>query len=407
MIDKHVAPLVFLLNGTLVSLEINPEMTALDLLHDTLKMSGTKEGCKEGDCGACTIAVGTLDEHDSISFKAINSCILPALRLHGTHVITIEGLKSQGTLHIIQQHIVNEHGIQCGFCSPGIILSFFALFASNPHPTMEEIEIALSGNICRCTGYEGIREAGKAVTYHLEGLDNKKVASLIIPEYVGATIDTLRHIPSHKGLSSYQIPKSLKEYEAIASSIDSFSVQCGATDLQVRRNLTVSHDSETIVDISQIAELHDMKVKENRLIIGSSLTITTIMEHELMLRYFPEIRQCALVMASTQIRNVASVAGNIANASPIGDASIFFLALNADITLYRAQTGTKETLPLSTFFISYKKTKLNLKDLICSLSIPIIEKIEGGHTDYLFSQNVKTKTSRYCNSQLGISHGSL
>ncbi len=377
--------LEFLLNGKRQILDIASDLSALQMLKHHFHLMGTKEGCGEGDCGACTVAIGSPVD-GTVEFKAVASCILPAVKLQGKHLITIEGLGDHTHLHRIQEHIINAHGIQCGFCSPGIILSFFALFASRSRPTMEEIDIALQGNICRCTGYEGIRKAGKSLTESLKGLDEVELARSIVPSYVAETLDILTSIEDRSGTASYRIPHTLKEFTAMTKETANGVLLSGGTDVQVQIRQKKIPKGTPLIDISRIEELKYITVKDNVLCIGSQNSITGCSEHPLVREHLPELVRLAPLMASTQIRNLATIAGNMANASPIADTTVLLLALGASLTILRHQTGIQEQVPLDSFFLGYRETALGPSDLIVEIRVPLA----GEKSEVRFSHFEKT-----------------
>ena len=194
--------------------------TALEVLRGELGLTGTKETCSEGDCGACTVALGELAD-ELLVYRAVNSCILPAARLHGRHVITVEGLAAGGQLHVIQQQLLDHHAVQCGFCTPGIVMSLFCLFLERPDPDEAGILEALEGNLCRCTGYVTIRAAARAVAAHLTAAGGE-ARGLVLPAYAADMERRLRAFgeplratdtPNAAGrpLAGYHVPENLWE----------------------------------------------------------------------------------------------------------------------------------------------------------------------------------------------------
>lgn len=385
--NKETTQVEFLLNGEHHSIQLDPGISTLNMLKNHFLLMGTKEGCGEGDCGACTVAIGSL-VNNKLEFRAIASCIYPAIKLQGKHLITIEGLGNHTKLHVIQKHIIDSYGVQCGFCSPGIIMSFFALFARNVHPSMEEVEIALQGNICRCTGYEGIRNAGTTLINQFTDVPDEKLSKLIVPNYVFKTLHILNEIPTNPGTRTYHVPHTLQEFLSIADSGEPIILISGGTDIQVQMKQQKISKGKSLVDISRIAELHFIREENEILYIGSQLSISACVEHPLVRRYVPEFYRVTKLMASTQIRNVATIAGNLANASPIGDSTVLLLALNASVGILRHHSKKVERVMLRDFFIAYKKTSLEPGDLLIDIGIPL-------HTDIEIRRSVHfEKTSR-------------
>lgn len=384
---EQMITIQYYLNGNRQEHQIPAGITVLDMLHQYHKAFGTKKGCREGDCGACTVAVGEwLDGH--FIYQAIASCIYPAIKLHGKHLITIEGLAKVDSLHLIQEKIVNHHGAQCGYCTPGIIMSLFCLFAMKAVPTNREISLALEGNICRCTGYEGIRKAGQAVVKTLE--DNPDDwESEILPYYArDVEQELLRTISSRSPVMSeeenqeednerayspvpvaaYYMPATMEELFSLLNRFDHATVIAGGTDIYVGINAGRVR-ADRLVDISMIDGLSEIEVNSDVIRIGSQVRISRVIEHEGLLSVYPVFKSVGDQVASRQIRNAATIAGNIANASPIGDFSVLLLALDASVEL-QGEKG-RRVIPLSDFFIDYKKTDLKRHEIISAVEIPV------------------------------------
>lgn len=370
----------FFLNGQECSYPVKPDQTALDMIRNGLGMTGTKEGCSEGDCGACTIALGTL-YNGRIKYQAVTSCILPAVKIHGKHVITIEGLARAGKLHPIQQAILENRATQCGFCTPGVIMSLFCLFASDRNPSAEQINAALEGNLCRCTGYESIRRAALQVS---EGLRKKLISAAkdILPEYetqVRRGLASIKAGPQALELSgdggtgtkAYHAPKTLPELFSILrrfKSCHQYRLISGGTDVMVDRNIK-RLVPENLVDISGIAALDGIRLEGRSLSIGANVTLSQILESSLVARKLPVLAHTASQMASAQVRNVATLAGNLANASPIADGVVLMLALGSSLRL--ASPRGSRTVPIDEFYRSYRKTCLGEREIITRIYVPL------------------------------------
>lgn len=343
-------PLIsFFLNRDRVEADVGPDLNVLTFLREQAGLTGAKEGCSEGDCGACTIVVG--DRQDGrMRYRAVNSCLMPATRLHGKHVITIEGLADGGQLHPLQQAILDHHATQCGFCTPGVIMSLFGLFAENPTPTREDVVRALEGNLCRCTGYASIRNAALALAEQMKGR-----SGWLMPAYCADVARQLQPVPRGHGVGSF------------ADSADSGSVLAGGTDLMVavnRRDLSLNG----YVDLAGPAELSRWQLKDDCLELGAGLTLTEVRTCEPVREHFPALAEAIRQMGSEQVRNAATLAGNVANASPIADGTVVLLALAARLVL-RSGSGERR-LPLDAFFRAYKQTALQAGEVIVAIELP-------------------------------------
>lgn len=377
----------FYLNGQLQKNTVSAGITVLDMLHKYHKAFGTKIGCKEGDCGSCTVAIGEWI-YGHFVYQSVASCIYPAEKLYGKHLITIEGLSRVDSLSLIQKKIVNHHGVQCGYCTPGIIMSFFCLFAMKSIPTKKEISLALEGNICRCTGYEGIRKAGLAVVEQLKN-NPEDWESKILPFYAKEVEQILYKLNQTDSfvpfmevdsavsnnrendpmpVRTYHVPKTIEEFFSITGKLDNSTVIAGGTDLYVSINAGRLRP-ENLVDITRIEGLAAITVLPELIRIGSQARISRIIEHKELVSTYPIFKTMGDLVASRQIRNTATIAGNIANASPIGDFSVLLLALGASVELQSSKG--KRSISLSDFFISYKKTALQKHEIITAVVIPV------------------------------------
>ncbi len=345
-------------NGRPARLHVPPFEPALYVLRERLGLTGTKEGCAEGDCGACTVALGTR-RNGEVHFRAVNSCLLPAARLHGRYVVTVEGLAGPSRLHPIQQALLDYHAVQCGFCTPGLVMSIFCLLAEHRSPTDEEVAAALEGNICRCTGYESIRAAVRS----LRGGSRKD----IIPDYLSG-IASIPAATDHDACSGngFHAPRNLAELVGILKSEPNCRFLAGGTDLMLELD---KHNISRIIDLSGLAELGHIGVKDGFLSIGAGVTLAELIVDQEVGRLFPAVGETLRQMGSAQVRNVATVAGNIANASPVADAAVLLLALGARLVLTSARTERR--LPLEQFYIGYKQTALAPGEFIARVEVPL------------------------------------
>lgn len=330
----------FILNNKEVATDLPAGMLLVDYVRYHKHLTGTKIGCREGDCGACTVLVGEL-KNDAVNYRSFTSCLTPLGNVHGKHVVTVEGLNLQG-LNKVQHAISNCSATQCGFCTPGFVVSLTGFCLSNKQPTQQNAIASIDGNICRCTGYKSIERAAEQVTALLvERNDHPPIAFAIneniIPEYFSGIKDRLNAI-------SLQLNGELKQANLIASFVG------GGTDLYVQK-----HEEMKYTDIHFMLGQQDLKYilqQGNKCILGPSVTVTDLQESSLINKYFPAFASQVKLVSSTPIRNMATIAGNLVNASPIGDFTIFFLALNATLVLSDGENFRE--LPLQQLYKGYK-----------------------------------------------------
>ena len=340
----------FHLNGHPVCVQNAPATTTvLDWLRDSQNMTGTKEGCNEGDCGACTVMVS-----DETGSRALNGCILFLPQIADKHLTTVEGLAApDGTLHPAQQALVEHHGSQCGFCTPGFAVSMATahLNGATDHDTQ------LAGNLCRCTGYAPIIRAAQAVEHkpvpdHLLHLSKKPPGGQ--PKAAGAGPHT-----------SPFIPINADELATWYAAHPDATLVAGATDVGLW--VTKQHrDLGDLAFLNQCADLRGITLGDDTVTIGA---MTPLSEIEVNLApLFPSLGQMLRRYGSTQVRNAATLGGNIANGSPIGDGSPAFIALDA--TLHLRRGDTRRALPLDDFFIAYGKQDRAAGEFVERITFP-------------------------------------
>lgn len=365
------------MNAKVVSGSVPPGTTALTFLREVCGLTGTKEGCGEGDCGACTIAVGART-NGRVIYRAVNSCLYPAARLHGKHVVTVEGLADGPNLHPIQKAVLEHHATQCGFCTPGVIMSLFCLYSEKPEPTDAEIRDALEGNLCRCTGYESILEAARSIKSFEIPAHLQDAARLLEKPPRGDHIEGF--MAGDWPMDEYRFAASFEKlFEMIeAASLErECKIVSGGTDLMVAVNVLGKRFTR-VFDISGIPGLSEVRRADGHISIGGLVTFAELLENNPVSSRLPALH-AASSMGSAQVRNVATLAGNIANASPVGDGTVALLALGARLVL-RSAVGTR-MLPLDEFFLGYKKTALGESEIIESIEVPF---------DWTHSSFVKT-----------------
>lgn len=353
--------------GEIVTLEnIDPTMTVLNYLRYNQALTGTKEGCAEGDCGACTVVLGELVE-GKLRYQAVNACIQFLPTLDGKELITVEDLKAKdGTLHPVQQAMVEANGTQCGFCTPGFVMSLFAEMHSNPKVDRLHINDVLAGNLCRCTGYGTIVEA--AITVAQSNAKDKFHAT------EANTIALLAALEKEAGLQltwqdrTYFAPKTTDELVEILARYPQATLLAGATDVGLW--VTKQHrDLATVIYLGQIRELKTINTQQGGLKIGAGVTYSDAWAP--LAELYPDFGELIRRIASTQIRNSGTIGGNIANGSPIGDTPPALIALGAQLHL-RSQDGRRD-IPLEDFFIDYDKQDLNPGEFVVAVTLPLPE----------------------------------
>ncbi|MCS5592379.1 MAG: xanthine dehydrogenase small subunit [Gammaproteobacteria bacterium] len=356
-------------NLSAVSLsEINPNTTVLQWLRGN-GLTGSKEGCASGDCGACTAVVGELIEVDgthTLEYKSINTCIALACSLAGKHLVTVEGLSENNQLHPVQQAMVSEHGSQCGFCTPGFVMSLFALYHNETTIDLAKINNNLSGNLCRCTGYQPIINAAFLAFSNKDGNDSdyySRTQTQIIQALVELSCtDTARC--SYQG-THYDSPTDIDQLSDILNDNPKARIIAGGSDLslEITQNL---QEFAHIVNVQGVRELQMIENRELELEIGAAVSFHSAESN--LIKYWPSLESFLHRFGSKPIRNWATIGGNIANASPIGDMPPVLIALNASL---RLRKGPKTRLvKLEDYFVGYKQTLLKEGEFIESIIIP-------------------------------------
>jgi len=343
------AEIHFLLNGTeRVIRDPEPNLTILQYLRTVEYATGTKEGCAEGDCGACTVVLGEALV-DRMRYRAINACIALVGQLDGKLLLTIEGLAGpDGTLHPVQQAMVDLHGSQCGFCTPGFVMAMFAWHHSGEASDDEHIHDMLAGNLCRCTGYRPIVEACRRIG----GVANDRFArdEAALAARLTAMSGRAGVVAEREGRRLY-VPRTLKELTGVLAREPDAHLLAGGTDqgLVVTKQHTMM---DVVVSLGGIGELKVVTVDDDTVTFGAAVTYADTLE--VLDKDYPSFATLIRRIGSRQIRNVGTVCGNIANASPIGDTPPPLLAIGAEVDLVGA-SGLR-TVKLDDFFLDYRKT---------------------------------------------------
>ena len=355
--------LQFLLNGQDVRLtEVGASETLLDFLRINRRLTGTKEGCAEGDCGACTVMLGRLTDAGLI-YEPINACIRFLASCHGCHIVTIEHLKGpEGALHPIQQAMVENHGSQCGFCTPGIVMALYGLWMTQPDAGVTDIENALQGNLCRCTGYEPIINAalaaGRAGGQAMDALAAER-------ETVAARLRDMRggRVELSKGGERAVIPADTDDLAAVLEENPKATIVAGATDvgLWVTKFL---RDISPAVFIGHL--MKDVTVTGDEMRLGAGVTYSEAAP--LFRQHLPQAYDYLLRIAGWQVRNMGTIGANIANGSPIGDMPPLLIALGARIVLRKG--AARREIALEDFFIDYGKQDRAPGEFVETVIIP-------------------------------------
>ncbi|KFL32020.1 FAD-binding molybdopterin dehydrogenase [Devosia riboflavina] len=381
----------FLLNGEEITLtDVAPDLTLLDWLRLERRLRGSKEGCAEGDCGACTVLVGRLFG-DEIIYDAVTACIRFVGSLHGTHVVTIEHLRGEnGALHPVQQAMVDHHGSQCGFCTPGFVMSLYGLWMRNPSPTRPAIEKALQGNLCRCTGYAPIIRAGESMgSYGQPQGDVLWAERIAVKEKIKAFNDG-RRVVIGEGDKQIIVPASLDDFAAVYEANPNARIVAGSTDV----GLWVTKFMRNIGPVIFIGHLQELKrIAENASEVRFYAGVSYSEALPVISANFPQLGELWNRIAGEQIRNMGTMGGNIANGSPIGDTPPPFIALGAKLSLRRGEH--RREIKLEDYFVAYGKQDRQPGEFIESVTLPLLPAGEKFAT-YKISKRREEDISALC-----------
>ncbi|MBK8812398.1 MAG: FAD binding domain-containing protein [Acidobacteria bacterium] len=367
----------FILNNQSVETDLPGGTTVLDFVRYHKNLKGTKIGCREGDCGACTILVGELKDGD-LRYRSMTSCLMPLLNARGKHIVTVEGINpADGSLTPAQAALVDESGTQCGFCTVGFVMSLTGFCLGDGQKTKESVVAAIDGNICRCTGYKsieracerisdlgfGISDFGNAMLNKSQSQIEKAIAAGAVPKYfesIGRRLELLvREHPDSEGLKS------------VSSEITTPRFVAGGTDLYVQKHDEMVHAGAT--SLFDDPALRFIRETDETVEIGPSVVVTDLLESEVFHRLFPNLDKYLKLVSSTPIRNMATLAGNFVNASPIGDMTVFFLALDAELELRDFGIGNSDfgirNIALSDLYLGYKQLAKVESEIISKISI--------------------------------------
>ena len=351
----------FLLNNRKIQTDKAPTTTLLDFIRYDENLRGTKIGCREGDCGACTVLIGSM-KNGKLNYMSTTSCLTPLPNVHGKHVVTVEGLNLQNKLNQAQQAMVDCSGTQCGFCTPGFVNSMCGFALNTTQPTLESAISAIDGNICRCTGYKSIERAAVKLAQELQWKDvNKPLSWLVehdfIPDYF---------LEVEEKLQSFKIEYNSKGQIPIG----------GGTDLYVQK-----HDDLHDMNMAYLfdrSELNGITFEGSKCTLKSSVTVTDLIENETLVHAIPNWYNYLKLVSSTPIRNIGTIAGNLANGSPIGDFTIILLAMNAQLTLTNKNEESRN-VALKDFYLSYKVLNKTDDEIITEIAFDLPSKSTQFH----------------------------
>ena len=339
--------IIYINNKKVEVTNVYHDITLLDWLRNYHKITGTKEGCAEGDCGACSVIINKKNKEDS---KPINSCLVRLGQVIGNNITTIEGLGCDKNPHPLQMAFSNEYASQCGYCTPGFIISGVSLINSGKVINNDTINDAISGNLCRCTGYSPIIKAIKSVSDRKTKL--KKVEIINKEKKV------------RFGNITYLKPNNLKELKDYLE-VKSFQFIAGGTDLNLQRPI-INEKENNIICLSSIKELNFIQKFKEKMVLGGAVTIENFLDS--VRSKMPELIEILQRFGSPQIRNQGTIGGNLCTSSPIGDLAPLLMVLNSDINVF-GKNGIKKT-NIKNFFKGYRKNILKKDEIILSIEIP-------------------------------------
>ena len=385
---ESIKPLRFLRNAKSVVLNnVPPSRTLLDMLREDMACTGTKEGCGEGDCGACTVVLGEAVDGE-LQLKAVNSCIRLAHSIDGMALWTVEDIAANdGTLHPAQEAMVQCHGSQCGFCTPGFVMSMFALYENQVCKgrtiSRELAQEALSGNLCRCTGYRPILDAAQRMAQlPLAAIDSAKVLQqleLLAPVSIRLEAD-----------SAYKLPRNLAALLAAKAAAPQAQIVAGTTDVGLW--VTKQHlQFNQVIDVTQVSELRRIEHYPHHVAIGAAVTLTDAFAALVADR--PQLHAFTARFAGLSVRNSGTLGGNIAGGSPIGDSMPLLIALGASVVLM-SMRGHRE-FSIEDFYTGYKKNQLAQDEVLAWIKVP--KAVAGERVDiYKISKRFDDDISAVC-----------
>ncbi len=353
----------FILNDQLIQTDAPPGTALLDFIRKDQQLKGAKLVCKEGECGACSVMVGKL-EKGTVFYQSMTSCITPLVNAHGKHIVSIEGFNME-ELTPVQQAMVDSYGTQCGFCTPGFVVSLSGYLLSNKTLTKEGIIAAIDGNICRCTGYKSIeRAAGLVLEKVKKDLPVVDIEGLVKSKFIPAYF--------------MDISSRLKDLEQATPQNGNAIRLGGGTDLYVQKPVEM-YESDHVAVYDNSA-MNQIEIADGFCSFGAAVTMGDLYRSELFNQALPDSDYIFKLLSSTQIRNMATIGGNLVNASPIGDFTILLLALDSEITLEK--NGNGRSVSLKEFYKGYKKMDMQEGEVLTKIKF----KIPGAKNHFHFEK---------------------
>ena len=357
----------FLLNHSLITLDRpQADTTLLDYLRLQAGLTGSKEGCASGDCGACTVVVASPDsEGETLEYKSVNSCICLLGSLHGKQVITVEGLcDREGGLHPLQEALVEWHASQCGFCTPGFVMSLFAMSRRQKKFSRSDIIEGIDGNLCRCTGYRPIIDAAQSVLNQVPDDDNDSDNDLHHDKEILKRLNAIA-ASSSRSSRHFLIPQSVAELSQFIEQYPQAKLLAGGTDLALSVTQGLQH-LEKIIYLGKVRELKRLTQDKNSLRIGAAVTYEGCVKA--LSDEYPVLQKHLSRIGSLQIRNVATLGGNIANASPVADMPPVLMALDTQLLLQKGEQ--QRQVAVDDFYTGYKQSIMQTGEFIREIQIP-------------------------------------
>ena len=380
----------FLLNDERMSVrDIDPTKSVLNYLRYDLGLVGSKEGCAEGDCGACTVVVGELVD-GAVQMRAVNACIQFVPALDGKALYTVEYLRqANGSLHPVQQAMVDCHGSQCGFCTPGFVMSLWNVYIdhleSDTVPTDLQLRTALSGNLCRCTGYRPILEAGRKM-FDLPKVDLEQKS--VLHQLVAMQRD--QPFAYRFKNTVFHAPRTLQQFIELRAEKPEATILAGCTDIGLWVNKQF-RDLGDIVFIGNVEELRKVQIDNDVLRIGAGVSLTDAFAA--ISNEYPQIDEQWKRFASVPIRNAGTLGGNVANGSPIGDSMPWLIVLGAHVVL--TSKNNRRKIPLEDLYLDYMKNAMDADDVVEAIEVPL-QKHNQHFRTYKLSKRYDSDISAVC-----------
>ncbi|UXN67590.1 xanthine dehydrogenase small subunit (plasmid) [Phyllobacterium sp. A18/5-2] len=358
----------FLLNDKMIErTDVSATETLLDFLRLDRKLRGTKEGCAEGDCGACTVLVGRLF-NGQLKYESVNACIRFVGSLDGCHVVTVEALAgADGSLHPVQQAMVDTHASQCGFCTPGFVMSLYGLWMQNPKPNTQEIEKSLQGNLCRCTGYAAIIRAAESVSAVGDLKKDPLVAERARVTGQLLALKDSKRVAIGEGKQQLVLPANVDDFADVLENNTGATIVAGSTDVGLWVTKFM-REIGPLIFVSRLDELRQISEGVDGLTLGAGVSYTDA--YPSIIRHFPQLTELWNRIGGEQVRNMGTIGGNVANGSPIGDTPPALIGLGAKVLLRKGKI--RRSVAIEDYFIEYGKQDRSAGEFVEAIQIPYL-----------------------------------